>query len=95
MALAVPLSRFTPRVGGGSAFYVRPHHAHENSFATFSLVGGAFHLSLRMAVFSRCSVERCAFGYAQRLPHSVSRGDFDIFARRYLGVCTLAHPTFL
>ena len=28
MALAVPLSRFTPRVGGGSAFYVRPpmHH---------------------------------------------------------------------
>jgi hypothetical protein len=28
LALAVPLSRFTPRVGGGSAFYVRllaPH----------------------------------------------------------------------
>jgi len=24
LALAVPLSRFTPRVGGGSAFYVRP-----------------------------------------------------------------------
>ena len=24
MALAVPLSRFTPRVGGGSAFFVRP-----------------------------------------------------------------------
>ena len=24
MALAVPLSRFAPRVGGGSAFYVRP-----------------------------------------------------------------------
>ena len=23
MALAVPLSRFTPRVGGGSAFFVR------------------------------------------------------------------------
>ena len=27
MALAVPLSRFTSRVGGGSAFYVRPHYA--------------------------------------------------------------------
>ncbi len=27
MALAVPLSRFTPRVGGGSAFFVRPHRA--------------------------------------------------------------------
>jgi len=25
LALAVPLSRFTSRVGGGSAFYVRPH----------------------------------------------------------------------
>ena len=26
MALAVPLSRFTPLVGGGSAFFVRPHY---------------------------------------------------------------------
>jgi hypothetical protein len=26
LALSVPLSRFTSRVGGGSAFYVRPHH---------------------------------------------------------------------
>ena len=26
MALAVPLSRFTPRVGGGSAFFVRRRH---------------------------------------------------------------------
>ena len=25
MALSVPLSRFTSRVGGGSAFFVRPH----------------------------------------------------------------------
>ena len=30
MALAVPLSRFTPRVGGGSAFFVRPHYALQN-----------------------------------------------------------------
>ena len=31
MALSVPLSRFTSRVGGGSAFYVRPlTHAYEN-----------------------------------------------------------------
>jgi hypothetical protein len=27
LALAVPLSRFTPRVGGGSAFFVRLHYA--------------------------------------------------------------------
>ena len=29
MALSVPLSRFTPRVGGGSAFFVRPTTRHE------------------------------------------------------------------
>jgi len=28
LALAVPLSRFTPRVGGGSAFFVRRQHTH-------------------------------------------------------------------
>ena len=28
MALAVPLSRFTPRVGGGSAFFVRHQRAY-------------------------------------------------------------------
>jgi hypothetical protein len=27
LALSVPLSRFTPQVGGGSAFFVR-HHSH-------------------------------------------------------------------
>ena len=30
MALAVPLSRFTPRVGGGSAFFVRQHYVSQN-----------------------------------------------------------------
>ena len=29
MALAVPLSRFTSQVGGGSAFFVRQHYAHQ------------------------------------------------------------------
>src|ERR1035437_7113830 len=28
LAVSVPPSRFTSRVGGGSAFYVRPHRAH-------------------------------------------------------------------
>jgi len=36
LALAVPLSRFTPRVGGGSAFYVR-HHSHY--MKTFIIIG--------------------------------------------------------
>ena len=31
MALSVPLSRFTSRVGGGSAFYVRRHRARDMS----------------------------------------------------------------
>ena len=37
MAIAVPLSRFTSRVGGGSAFYVRPLHTlmtHDRSIPT-------------------------------------------------------------
>jgi hypothetical protein len=34
LALAVPLSRFTPRVGGGSAFFVR-HRGHALSFMSY------------------------------------------------------------
>ena len=51
MALSVPLSRFTSRVGGGSAFFVRPdytlmvHHilsvVVEDTSATITLDGGA------------------------------------------------------
>ena len=33
LALAVPLSRFTSRVGGGSAFYVRPRDGLRLEFA--------------------------------------------------------------
>src|ERR1035437_3740735 len=40
LALAVPLSRFTSRVGGGSAFYVRRHYAQDQS--TRFYVSGAF-----------------------------------------------------
>src|SRR5450830_1662717 len=37
LALSVPLSRFTPRVGGGSAFFVRPlRHVSTNiKYVTF------------------------------------------------------------
>ena len=34
MALAVPLSRFASRVGGGSAFYVRHRYPHMDSAVT-------------------------------------------------------------
>jgi len=36
LALSVPLSRFTSRVGGGSAFYVRPSFDHENKITRYS-----------------------------------------------------------
>ena len=38
MALSVPLSRFTSQVGGGSAFYVRPHYT---SMKIQRFIGGA------------------------------------------------------
>ena len=38
MARSVPLSRFTPRVGGGSAFFVR-HHVASEVMRTYILAG--------------------------------------------------------
>ena len=43
MALSVPLSRFTSQVGGGSAFYVRPHY-------TFMKIKRLFRLQLVMVL---------------------------------------------
>jgi hypothetical protein len=41
LALAVPLSRFTPQVGGGSAFYVdMAALARELFYATLSVIAG-------------------------------------------------------
>ena len=37
MALSVPLSRFTSRVGGGSAFFVRPHYTFMKKLAIIGL----------------------------------------------------------
>ena len=48
MVIAVPLSRFTLRVGGGSAFYVRPLRTHEeitnHRGISWSRLGGARYL---------------------------------------------------
>ena len=49
MALAVPLSRFTSRVGGGSAFYVRHHSDFMTYRASFVLV------ALSAAISCGCS----------------------------------------
>jgi len=45
LALAVPLSRFTPRVGGGSASVVRRQRARTNMIAVAGLNLGANHVS--------------------------------------------------
>jgi len=63
LALAVPLSRFTPRVGGGSAFFVRQHHTSHNyenhqhhvSYRSFGFVHGLLHASITFSLgISRC-----------------------------------------
>ena len=41
MALSVPLSRFTPRVGGGSAFFVRPITMTHNRYMAFGMLAVA------------------------------------------------------
>jgi len=49
LALAVPLSRFTPRVGGGSAFFVRHRERmHQNSIG-YKWEGAACLLSFMLA----------------------------------------------
>ena len=54
MALAVPLSRFTPRVGGGSAFFVRPlNDAH--MFMKISRLLILTALGLFTMIFTSCS----------------------------------------
>jgi hypothetical protein len=45
LALAVPLSRFTPRVGGGSAFFVRRHYTFMNIRAFLLFLAGCCLLS--------------------------------------------------
>ena len=41
MALSVPLSRFTSPVGGGSAFFVRPHSRYEVFIQDFVVADSA------------------------------------------------------
>ena len=58
MALSVPLSRFTPRVGGGSAFFVRPlAHMTISEHLKFKLAGfSGTRVGYVLAVVSFCLV---------------------------------------
>ena len=70
MALAIPLSRFTPRVGGGSAFFVRQHGAR----ITFELVGlaedfgGSVWLPVWTVQFRQAGIEFYAIGFSRLTP---------------------------
>ena len=65
MALSVPLSRFTSQVGGGSAFYVRPHRVS-------GFCGAGFRCGVRVSspiVMRKLSVVRLSLaraGFEQR-----------------------------
>ena len=57
MALAVPLSRFASRVGGGSAFYVRPREVAMNYRVTCPSCGkkvSRWHIFGEPTIYHRC-----------------------------------------
>ena len=56
LALAVPLSRFTPRVGGGSAFFVRPLTLYDKARLDMGCDSGLRHLPAGAG--SHCDSER-------------------------------------
>src|ERR1039458_2671121 len=69
LALAVPLSRFTPRVGGGLAFFVRPHYTFMKlSHTWFLLLVLAFGSMLPMRAAAQDDLEQ----RVSRLEHKVA-----------------------
>jgi hypothetical protein len=75
LALAVPLSRLTPLVGGGSAFFVRPLERMKTILVLIILVGVAVGCSPRAPVMKRVS------SYDQIDEHYLK----DVFAPNYTG----------
>jgi hypothetical protein len=70
LALAVPLSRFTSRVGGGSAFYVRQHESFRILPSRFR--GGDFGGSVLLPVwtvqFRQAGIEFYAISFSRLTP---------------------------
>ena len=60
MALSVPLSRFTPRVGGGSAFFVRQHYTLMNYITIILLCAIPAFLLCVFVIVPRFRMERRA-----------------------------------
>jgi len=57
LALAVPLSRFTPRVGGGSAFFVRRHcYMSTNKIVQIKTVAGGTQADPHFAILANLDI---------------------------------------
>ena len=86
MALAVPLSRFTQRVGGGSAFFVRPLR----TFMTKRTIGALF-CCLAVVLFL------ARYAIALRYAGDHERGSYgsDLFAgyMSYVGIAPWVFAT--
>ena len=68
MALAVPLSRFTPRVGGGSAFFVR-QHSHFMASRVTKVVKNPFILGFLISLV--CMAASCFYLYHHDYFHNL------------------------
>ncbi len=89
MALAVPLSRFTPRVGGGSAFYVRPRDTFGIELA--GLAGDDLSSLILMSQISAVSLGLARAGFEPRASaaHRVLRASFFM---EFLTAATASWP---
>ena len=95
LALAVPLSRFTSRVGGGSAFFVRPlraRHTNENGTKDFS--DRADGSDVRLWLFS--GTRACRPAVASQLCRVSDAFHSHPTRRRLLGVfCQFYQPSVI
>src|ERR1700759_1549317 len=102
MALAVPLSRFTPRVGGGSAFFVRAHRMHDAITVTVLLLllywgfcCGIYYLTALAFVWMMSKLVVIPKGWKRRLVWFLLFTPFRIvviFTPLLLGCRTFSHP---
>ena len=89
MALAVPLSRFTSRVGGGSAFFVRPRDIFR--FELAGLAGDDLSSLVLMSQISEVSFGLARAGFARRA-NAARRVLRASFFMEFLSAATASWP---
>jgi hypothetical protein len=67
LALAVPLSRFTPRVGGGSAFFVRQQDNQQQIHIMKKQITSLILASAVVLVFTGCATEHHSTAYDYKI----------------------------